>query len=147
MAESSPVLSLYFTLTFLQQRIWLSVFPCLPGTTISWFPSRFMGCSFSVTFVDFVSSCRSLNDGRCQTYSLLISCSAMIINIILTRIYFTAQGTLLNAMRQPEWEGIWGKMDACICMAESLCGLPGAITTLFVNWLYLNTKHKVLNNK
>ena len=116
-------------------------------TTISWFPSRFIGCSFSVTFVDFVSSCRSLNDGGCQTYSLVISCSAMIINIILTRIYFTAEGTLLNVMWQAEWEGIWGKMDTCICMAESLCCLPGTITTLFVNWLYLNTKHKVLNNK
>ena len=31
--------------------------------------------------------------------------------------------------------GVWGRMDACICMAESLCCLPESITTLFVNWL------------
>ena len=70
----------------------------------------------------------------------------MIINVILTRIYFTAQGTLLNAMWQPEWEEVWGKMDTCVCMAGSLCCLPGTITTLFVNWLYLNTKYKVLDS-
>ena len=38
--------------------------------------------------------------------------------------------------------GIWGRMDTCICMAESLCCSPEAITTLFVNQLYPNTKQK-----
>ena len=35
--------------------------------------------------------------------------------------------------------GVWGRMDPCVFMAESLCCLPETIT-LFVNWLYLNTK-------
>ena len=34
---------------------------------------------------------------------------------------------------------LWGRMDICICMAESLCHSPETIT-LFVNWLYSNTK-------
>ena len=32
--------------------------------------------------------------------------------------------------------GVWGRVDACICMAESLGCLPGTITALFVNQLY-----------
>jgi len=28
--------------------------------------------------------------------------------------------------------GVWGRMDACICMAESLCCPPETITALFV---------------
>ena len=36
--------------------------------------------------------------------------------------------------------GVWGRMDTCICVAESLCYSPEAITTLFVNQLYPNTK-------
>jgi len=31
--------------------------------------------------------------------------------------------------------GVWGAMDTCICMAESLCCLPETITMLFVNQL------------
>ena len=34
---------------------------------------------------------------------------------------------------------LWGRMDTCICMAESLCHSPETIT-LFVNCLYSNTK-------
>ena len=34
-------------------------------------------------------------------------------------------------------------MGTCICMAESLRCKPETVTTLFVNWLYLNTKLKV----
>ena len=38
-------------------------------------------------------------------------------------------------------------MATYICMAESLCCLPEAITTLFVNWLYHNTKLKSVKKK
>ena len=31
--------------------------------------------------------------------------------------------------------GVWGRMDTCIRMAETLRCSPEAITTLFVNWL------------
>ena len=40
-------------------------------------------------------------------------------------------------------KGVWGRMDICVCMAESLCCSPEIITVLFVNWLYPNTKEKV----
>ena len=34
--------------------------------------------------------------------------------------YYIAHGTLLSVMCHPGWEGSWGRMDTCICMAESL---------------------------
>ena len=42
-----------------------------------------------------------------------------------------------------EFGGEWIHM----CMAETLCCSPETITTLFVNWLYPNTKKKVKNNQ
>ena len=30
-------------------------------------------------------------------------------------------------------EGVWGRMDTCMCMAESLLCSPETITMLFVN--------------
>ena len=39
---------------------------------------------------------------------------------------------------------VWGRVDTCICMAESLCCSLETITTLFVNWLYPNTKLKTI---
>ena len=50
------------------------------------------------------------------------------------------QGTLLNVLWQPRWEGIWGRIDTCIHMAESLHYSPEIITPLFVclffNYIY-----------
>ena len=43
--------------------------------------------------------------------------------------------------------GVWGRMDTCVCMAEFLHCSPKAITPLFVNWLYPNTKFKVFKKK
>ena len=40
---------------------------------------------------------------------------------------------------QPELEGSLEKMDACVCVAESLNCSP-ATMTWFVNWLYPDTK-------
>ena len=45
-----------------------------------------------------------------------------------------AQGILLNVMWQPGWEGVWGRMDTCICMAESLCCLSETITTWLIGY-------------
>ena len=39
-------------------------------------------------------------------------------------------------------KGVWGRTDTGICVAESLHCSPETITTLFVNWLYPNTKFK-----
>ena len=36
--------------------------------------------------------------------------------------------------------GVWGRMDMCICIAESLHCSAETITMFFVNWLYPNTK-------
>ena len=53
---------------------------------------------------------------------------------ITNKMYCIAQGTLLNVMCQPGWEGFGGRMDTCICMAESLHGSPGTITTLLIGY-------------
>ena len=39
---------------------------------------------------------------------------------ITNKTYCIAPRTLLNVMCQPGWEGVWGRMDKCIFMAESL---------------------------
>ena len=39
-----------------------------------------------------------------------------------------------------EGRGDWGRMDTCICMAESLCYSAETITKLFVNQVYPNKK-------
>ena len=36
--------------------------------------------------------------------------------------------------------GVWGRMDTCVCMSESLHCSPGTATTLLINY---NTKQKV----
>ena len=38
--------------------------------------------------------------------------------------------------------GVWGRVDPCSCVAESLRCSPETITTLSVNWFYPNTKFK-----
>ena len=37
-------------------------------------------------------------------------------------------------------KGVWGRMDICVFMAESLCYSPETITTLFIKQLYPNKK-------
>ena len=57
-----------------------------------------------------------------------------------TSIYCIAHGTLLNVMWQPGWEGSLGENTY---MAESLCSLPGTITTLLISSTPIqNTKFK-----
>ena len=36
--------------------------------------------------------------------------------------------------------GAWGRMDAFICIDESLCCSSETVTTFFINQLYSNTK-------
>ena len=54
------------------------------------------------------------------------------------RAYCIAHGTLLGVMWQPGWEESLGRMDTCICMAESLCCPPEAITTSLVGYTPYN---------
>ena len=55
-----------------------------------------------------------------------------------------AQGTLLNVMWQPGWEGSLGRMNTCIPMAESLCCLPDTNTLLTD---YTPIQNKMLRKK
>ena len=33
--------------------------------------------------------------------------------------------------------GVWGKIDTCMCMAESLCCLPEIISTLLISYILI----------
>ena len=44
---------------------------------------------------------------------------------------------------------VWGRMDACVCVAESLCCADGAIPTLLINYIpkqniFFNVVTKIL---
>ena len=43
------------------------------------------------------------------------------------------KGTLLNVMYSLDRRGVWGRMDTCICMVESLCCPLETITTLLIS--------------
>ena len=43
-------------------------------------------------------------------------------------------------MWQPGWEGVWGRMDTCICMAEYLCRPPETITALLIGCTPIQNK-------
>ena len=45
-----------------------------------------------------------------------------------------AHGTLPNVIWQTIGRGFGGRMDTCICMAESLCCPPETITTLLIGY-------------
>ena len=36
--------------------------------------------------------------------------------------------------------GVWGRMDTCVCMAESLCCPPKTITALLIGYTPIQTK-------
>ena len=36
--------------------------------------------------------------------------------------------------------GVWGRMDICICMAESLCCPPATITILLIGYTPIQNK-------
>ena len=49
-------------------------------------------------------------------------------------------GTLLNVMWQPGWEGSLGENGyICVCMAESLCYPPEITTTLLIRYTPIQT--------
>ena len=53
---------------------------------------------------------------------------------------YIAQGTLLNIMWQPGWEGGWGRKDTCLCMSESLPHTPDTVTTLLIDCMPIQNK-------
>ena len=52
-------------------------------------------------------------------------------------------GTLPNVMRGPGWERSLGRMDTCICTAESLWCPLETVTTLLIS--YAPTQNKKFN--
>ena len=73
---------------------------------------------------------RIVREFRMVMYTLLY------LKWITNKDLLIAHGSLLNVMcRQPGWEkGFWGRMDTCICMAESLpCSLETK-TTLLISY-------------
>ena len=51
-----------------------------------------------------------------------------------TRTYCVAQENLLIVMGSLDGRGVWGRMDTCIYMAESLDCAPETITTLLIGY-------------
>ena len=43
--------------------------------------------------------------------------------------------------------GVWGRMDTCLCMTESLHCSSETITAVSVNWLYSDAKLKFMGKK
>ena len=43
-------------------------------------------------------------------------------------------------MWQPGWEGVWGRMDTCMCMIESIGCLPATITTPLIGYTPIPSK-------
>ena len=56
----------------------------------------------------------------------------------------TSTWTLLNVMCQTGWDGVWGRMDTCTCMAEFFHCSPETTTTLLIGYTSIqNKKFKV----
>ena len=49
-------------------------------------------------------------------------------------------GTLLSVCGSLDGRGVSGRMDTCICTAESLCCSPKTITTLLISYTPIQTK-------
>ena len=43
--------------------------------------------------------------------------------------------------------GVWGRMDTCVRMAESLCCSPETVTTLLIGYTPIQNKVKKKQNK
>ena len=57
--------------------------------------------------------------------------------------YCIARGTLLNVLWHLDVRGVWGRMNTCVCMAESLHCPPETMTLLIG---YTTIQKKVLKN-
>ena len=40
--------------------------------------------------------------------------------------------------------GVWGSMDACICMTESLCSSPETITAFLICYISIKKLKKII---
>ena len=74
-------------------------------------------------------------------------CTLLYLKWITSNDLLYRHRTLLNVMWQAGWEGVWGRMDTCICMVESLPISPKTITLLIVYTLIQNKNLKEIKNK
>ena len=68
---------------------------------------------------------------------------------ITNKALLVAHETMLSAMWQPGWEGVWGRMETCIWMAQILCCSSETITTLLISYILIKKvkKIKCITNK
>ena len=74
-----------------------------------------------------------------------------VMNTLLCLEWITKRNLLLQHMElcsvlcvRLDGRGVWGRMDTCICMAESLHCLPETITTLLISYTPMQNKQKRL---
>ena len=79
--------------------------------------------------------------GKGQLGTLGRVCTNCYLKWITNRNFCIAHGTLLNVVcASQEGRRSWGKMDTCICMAESLCCSPETTTTLLIDYTSIQNK-------
>ena len=61
--------------------------------------------------------------------------------------YFITHGTHLILCTSLDRRGVWGRMDTCICTAESFCCAPETITTLLVGYTPIQNKNFEKNKR
>ena len=58
----------------------------------------------------------------------------------IIQTYRTALESLLHVMWQPGWQGVRGRMDTCLWMADSLCCAPETVITLLIGYTPMQNK-------
>ena len=71
-----------------------------------------------------------------------VICIRRYLKWITNRMYCTVHGTLLNVVCQLRWEGVWGRMDRGIRMAESFCCSSETTTTLLTSYIPIQNLKK-----
>ena len=68
---------------------------------------------------------------------------------ITSKALLVAHESMLSAMRQPGWEGVCGRMETCIWMAQILRCSSETITTLLISYILIEKlkKIKCITNK
>ena len=64
--------------------------------------------------------------------------SGMDMDTLLYLPWRTNKDLLDSTGNAARWRGVWGRMDTCVCMDESLCGPPETITTLLISCTHKN---------
>ena len=60
-------------------------------------------------------------------------------------LHSVPDGNWLSVPDSLDGRGIWGRMDTCICIAESLCCLPETIAGLVIGYIPIQNKFFLKN--